>query len=177
MIRMKIMKAKAYFSGGLLICSTVMSFQVCAATSASAEVQITVTSPRPSCNLTVQQRYNLGPLPLGEWAHPTFPVRIDCVGWVRTALTARNTTGTLQTDNYRVAIPLGSTTNSRGPFLWLKNKAGRNIKLTGTDSEKFCNDWGGQNRVCDVTPVTDVKEGASYGKGSVSILFSIVYPA
>ncbi|EHJ8506399.1 hypothetical protein KAM28_004487 [Salmonella enterica subsp. diarizonae serovar 47:k:z53:[z84]] len=170
------MKAKNYFSGGLLICGAAISFQAGSATSASAEVQITVTSPRPTCNLTVQSKYDLGALPPGEFAHPAFPVRIDCTGSIRTVLTARNTTGTLQTDNYRVAIPINGSANSWGPFMWLKNKGGRNIKLTGAESDKFC-DLSVKNRVCDVTPVTNVREGAAYGKGSVSIHFSIIYPA
>ncbi|HBC0988741.1 TPA: hypothetical protein OOF36_003492 [Morganella morganii] len=170
------MKAKTHFSGGLLICSAVMSFQVGAVTSSSADVQITVTSPRTTCNLTVQSTLGLGTLSPGEQTHSAFPVHIDCTGRIRTALIARNTTGTLQADNYRVAIPIGSITNSQGPFLWLKNDVGGSIELTGEENSKFC-DMTAQNKVCQVTPITDVRNSSSYGEGEVSIRFSIIYPA
>lgn len=171
------MNATNYLGGGLLICGAVMSlvsFQSGAAEVGS--VQIMVETLRPTCNLTVQSTYDLGVLPLREKKHVAFPVSIDCSGSVRTALTATNTSGTLQTDNYRIAIPLKGTTNSQGPFLWLENPGGGKIKLTGAQSDKFC-DASGQNRVCNLIPVTDVSEGVPYGKGSATISFSIFYPA
>lgn len=167
---------KTYLNGSLLILGAVVSFQSVAVTSASANVVITVTSPQPTCNLTVRSTYDLGVLPLSEKKHVAFPVNIDCTGSIRTALIAQKTSGTLQADNYRVAIPIGSTTSSLGPYLWLQTAAGANINLTGADSGKFC-DASGQNRVCQITPVTNVQAGAPFGQGSATISFSVVYPA
>ncbi|EHJ8506397.1 hypothetical protein KAM28_004485 [Salmonella enterica subsp. diarizonae serovar 47:k:z53:[z84]] len=168
------MKAKIYLGGGVLICGAAMLFQASAAT--TGDIEIMVTTPRPTCNLTVRSTHDLGILPLREKKHTAFPVNIDCSGSIRTALTARNITGALQTDSYRVAIPLEGATHSEGPFLWLENPDGRNIKLTGAQRDKFC-DASEQNRVCNLIPVTDVRKGVPYGKGSATIRFSIIYPA
>ncbi len=79
-------------------------------------------------------------------------------------------------DNYQIAIPLeGGVINTQGPFLWLENAIGEKIKLTGAESDKFC-DASGQSRECSLIPVTNVSAGVPYGKGEASIRFSIIYP-
>lgn len=165
-----------YFSRGIVVTGIMFPLIVGAATSETVNISLTLISPQPTCNVTVTPSKDLGALYTGEKRHSVLPVTIACTGTIKSALTAQNLNGGLQTDNYRVSVPMGSSGAGNGPFLWLQDNNGNNVKLTGAAGDAFCiaTDTG---RTCNITPVTSVNSDSGWGSGSVTMRFDITYPA
>ncbi|WP_139821351.1 hypothetical protein [Escherichia coli] len=144
-----------------------------AATSATATVNITVSNPRPTCDINVRSSYSLDMEP-GEKKYSSFPVSINCTGAVRTALTAQNVGGELQSNGYQVAVSLTNSGTGTKPLFWLIDSNKQNIQLTGGGN--FC-DATQQYRECELVPVTKMQADSGWGTGSVTVRFNIVYPA
>lgn len=157
---------------------TYISFILCsglvqAATSATAIVNITVSNPRPTCDISVRSDYSLS-IESGERKYDSFPVSINCTGAVRTALTAQNIGGGLQSNGYQVAVSLSNSGTGAKPLFWLVDNNEQIIYLTGVT--RFC-DANQQTRDCYLKPVTKMRTDAGWGNGSVTIRFNIIYPA
>ncbi len=159
--------------GGFISFLIISSGLVQAATSATANVNITVSNPRPTCDINVQSNYYLDMEP-GEKEYNSFPVSINCTGTVRTALTAQNTGGGLQSNGYQVAISLNNSGTGPKPLFWLVDNNNQTIQLTGVTN--FC-DAIRQTRDCILKPVTRMWADSGWGNGSVTIRFNVVYPA
>ncbi|EAX7734107.1 hypothetical protein AIX81_21460 [Salmonella enterica] len=169
---------KCYFWG--MVCKRVInvffiifSGLVQAATSATANVNITVTNPRPTCDISVRNNYSLD-MELGEKKYSSFPVFVNCTGKVRTALTAQNIGDGLQSNGYQVAISLSNSGAGTKPLFWLVDNNNQAIQLTG--GGRFC-DASQQTRDCFLKPVTNMQTDSGWGNGSVTIRFNVVYPA
>lgn len=152
--------------------------------SATITIPLTITNPQPTCNLTFNNgsstlTYQLGTLGRGdEIRHPPFTVNVNCADStvVKTALTARNTTGTLQSGNDSVMMRVNGQTSTNGPLFWLES-GGQRVKLTGQDT--FCNrnDTSVSTpNVCQLRPVTNVPAQSPEGNIDVTVVFDVEYP-
>lgn len=167
---MKYMKKSNYF-GFLLLLSSGVSFSATA-----ADVVILMSNPQPTCNVSVKPAQDLGELVAGDRRHTAFPITIACSGTIKSALTAQNLSGALQVDEYRVSVPMNTVGAGNGPFLWLQDELGNNLKLTGKASDSFCTETK-SNRTCNVTPWTSTNADSGWGDGAVTMRFEIIYPA
>ncbi|EAX7734106.1 hypothetical protein AIX81_21455 [Salmonella enterica] len=142
----------------------------------SAKIKFTISAKPSTCDLTVPPVYRLGDLPLGQKNDYTpFDIKIDCPVSMKTAIIAKNLDGVLNTDGQRVAIPMSNTGTDKGPFFWLKYNSSR-ISLRGLEGDAFCSSTGLVRR-CSLIPGTGVNENSSWGAGSVTIRFTVIYPA
>lgn len=159
---------------GIFIFSVMSSGFVQGAETATANVNITVSNSRPTCDISVRSDYPLVMEP-GNKKYESFPVSINCTGGaVKTALTAQNVGGGLQSNGYQVAVSLSNSGVGAKPLFWLVDNNNQIIYLTG--GTHFC-EGNQQNRSCDLKPVTNMRTDAGWGNGSVTIRFNIVYPA
>lgn len=162
--------------GSIVCCCLVTPFITQAATSATTNVTVMVDNPRPTCNVRVKSTHDLDTLPSGTYTHGGFPVQISCTGSIKTALVAKNLSGSLQNDNYRILVPMGKVGSGNGPYLWLLDNNGNTIKLRGAEGDAFCIS-SEQHKSCNVRPVTQNNVDSGWGDGSVTIRFDLVYPA
>lgn len=152
-----------------------LPFLAGASTSETRNIYLILHSPQPTCNVTVRSTLELGSITIGDSPHSPFPVSISCTGTVKSALTARNKTGTLQTDQYRVFVPMSNAGAANGPFLWLQDGNSK-LKLTGQSVDAFCTGTS-TSRTCNVTPWTRAEGDSGWGNGAATINFEIIYPA
>ncbi|ELK7830496.1 hypothetical protein Q6O47_004556, partial [Salmonella enterica] len=105
-----------------------------------------------------------------------FTVTVDCRGStaVKTALTARSTTGTLQGGSDSVMMRVNGQASTNGPLFWLEN-GGQRVKLTGAKSDAFCISPTAPNR-CELRPVTDIPANSPEGNIDATVVFDVVYP-
>lgn len=173
LLKMKIMKRRkvlGFLMGGMIIFSSFSEAKD------SAETEFTFNVKPPTCDLTVPSVYNLGDLPQGiKNDYASFDIEISCPVSMKTAIVAKNLNGVLNTDGQRVTIPMPNAGTDKGPFFWLRYGSSR-IYLRGQQSEAFCSSTGLARR-CSLTPSTRVNENSPWGVGSVTIGFTIVYPA
>ncbi|EFD0578709.1 hypothetical protein ACQFME_002731 [Escherichia coli] len=144
-----------------------------AATSATANVNITISNPRPTCDINVRSDYFLE-MKLGEKEYGSFPVSVNCSGVVRTALTAQNIGSGLQSNGYQVAVSLSNSGAGAKPLFWLIDNNRQKIQLTG--GTRFC-DASQQYRECILIPVTRMSADSGWGTGAVTVRFNVEYPA
>lgn len=147
-------------------------------------IPITITNNQPTCNLTFDNGANSMNYPLGtmtkgtKMQHKTFTVNVDCAGntTVKTALTARNNTGTRQSGDDTVMMQVNGMNVTGGPLFWLENGSDR-VKLTGNDSDSFCTSTSTTfPRKCQLRPVTDIPASSPEGSIDVTMVFNVVYP-
>ncbi|EFB8333918.1 hypothetical protein E4J50_18660 [Escherichia coli] len=161
---------------GLLLGGAMVLFSSFGEAKESAETRFTINVKPSTCDLTVQSTYNLGDLPLGaENNYSPFNIRISCPVSMKTAITAKNLNGVLNSDGQRVTIPMSNAGTGKGPFFWLKHGSSR-IYLRGLESDAFCSSTG-VLRECSLTPGTRANIDSSWGAGSVTIGFTVIYPA
>ncbi|ENE9171402.1 hypothetical protein MZB74_21515 [Escherichia coli] len=149
--------------------------------SAVITIPVKIINPRPTCDISVKQIYQLRTLSEGRKNHRTFPVSISCSGKVKSALKAKLAGGNseLLRDNYRVAVSIDEQrpSVSSGPFFWLKDNRNNPINLSDGNAGAFCMETE-QNRTCNITPVTEVHTNSLRGGvGIVSVIFNVIYPA
>ncbi|ENS2154637.1 TPA: hypothetical protein RU934_004777 [Escherichia coli] len=167
---MKYQTALKVLFGGLVIFSSISEAKE------SAEIKFTISAQPSTCNLIVDNTYNLGDLPLGNKDdHPPLDIVINCPVNMKTAIMAKNLDGVLNNDGQRVAIPMPNAGTDKGPFFWLKYNSSR-IYLRGLESDAFCSSTGLVRR-CSLRPGTRVNENSPWGAGSVAIRFTVIYPA
>lgn len=170
MISMGRQKTLRFLLGGLII------FSSCNEAKDSAEIKFNISAKPSTCDLTVPQVYSLGDLPLGQKNdYPSFDIVINCPVNMKTAIMAKNLDGVLNNDGQRVAIPMPNAGADKGPFFWLKYNSSR-IYLRGLESDAFCSSTGLVRR-CSLRPGTRVNENSPWGAGSVTIRFTVIYPA
>ena len=106
--------------------------------------------------------------------HRPFTVNVNCTGntAVKTALTARNTTGTLQTGNDSITMLVNGQALANAPLFWLENNGAR-VKLTGNDV--FCIATNTPN-VCQLRPITDIPTNSPEGDIEATLVFNVTYP-
>lgn len=161
---------------GLLLGGAMVLFSSFGEAKESAETRFTINVKPSTCDLTVQSTYDLGDLPLGaENNYSPFDIRISCPVSMKTAITAKNLNGVLNSDGQRVTIPMSNAGTGKGPFFWLKHGSSR-IHLRGLESDAFCSSTG-VLRKCSLTPGTRANIDSSWGAGSVTIGFTVIYPA
>ena len=173
------LKKKGHLWLGLLIFGSVV-FSVNA-----ADMEIKISNPRPTCSLTFDGKdtltYLLGTMARGvEMRHAPFTLGISCKGSsvIKTALTARNRTGTLQSGDDSVMMRVDNQDVSNGTLLWLEASGGQRVKLSGMTNDAFCvrNDTSESlPNICQLRPVTNVPAGSPEGNIDVTILFDVVY--
>lgn len=146
-----------------------------ASTSETRNISLTLLSPQPTCNVTVRSVLELGNITMGDNPHSPFPVSISCTGTVKSALTARNKTGILQTDQSSVFVSMSNAGAANGPFLWLQDGNSK-VRLTGQSVDAFCTATN-TSRTCNLTPWTRSVGDSGWGTGAVTINFEIIYPA
>lgn len=160
---------------------TMAAGSVQAATTATATVTINVTFTQPTCDITVPSSYNLGTLtPGGAKDHGDFNITWTCQGNtpVKTALTAGVVSGTADGDSKVRMMSGGQPT---GAALSLREKGmTQPIKLTGSGGQDyFCSDANavaGVQRICTLTPVTEVSRTGPFGLASATLRFEVGYP-
>ncbi|EKN4715477.1 hypothetical protein FG465_004259 [Yersinia enterocolitica] len=173
---------KRYAGAGILFLGVVLLPVVQAATSGTAQIQVTLLNKQPTCALSFNNgfnsfTYNLGSLSQGEVRHTSFTVNIACEGNtpVKTAVTAKNMSGTLQGGDTLIM-----RTGYTGPLLWLEVGGMQKVKLSGLDRDAFCvkaNTSLSTPNICTLVPVTKVSASDTPGNVSATIRFEVVYPA
>ncbi len=143
------------------------------------KIQVTIENPQPSCSINVPggNTRNLGALNRGgkEQAHSAFTIEVNCNGNVKTRMKANATSGVVKSDGTRLAVNMGGTTSSAGPFLKLKAD-NRFVKLRDSDNDWFCTaGTAGSRQSCSVTPVTISRAETPAGTGSATVAFTIDY--
>lgn len=167
--------------GGLLFSAYTSAADVNQPTSSNAVVTIpvTISNPQPSCNINVpggNTRY-LGTLNRSgsDQTHNTFTIEVSCQGNVRTKIKANATNGVLQSDGARLAVNVGGSISSAGPFLKLKAD-NRFVKLRDSYDDWFCiAGTAGNTQICSVTPVTESNGRTPAGTGEATVAFTIDY--
>lgn len=163
-------KALGVLFGGLMVFSSFSEAKE------SAEIKFSISAAPSTCDLAVPATYVLGDLPLGSKNdYAPLEVVITCPASMKTAIIAKNLNGVLNTDGKRVAIPMTNAGTDKGPFLWLTHNSSR-VYLRGGTGDAFCSSTGVVRR-CSLTPGTRVNENSSWGAGSVTIRFTVMYPA
>lgn len=161
---------------GLLLGGVMVLFSSFGEAKESAETRFTINVKPSTCDLTVQSTYSLGDLPLGTRKdYSPFDITITCPVSMKTAITARNLNGVLSSNGQQVAIPMSNPGKGKGPFFWLNYDSSR-IYLRGLESDAFCSSTG-VSRKCSLTPGTRADIDSSWGAGSVTIGFTVIYPA
>ncbi|WP_001212899.1 hypothetical protein [Escherichia sp. TW14182] len=152
-----------------------------AATTATATLTINVTFTQPSCDITVLPEYNLGTLTPGTKSHAPLKISWKCEGDapVKTALTATIVKGGAGSGDEKVVLQTDRGTDT-GATLSLREKD-RLIKLTGSTAEDyFCSDAnvvsGVTERICTLTPETNVSQRGPFGLASATLRFEVGYP-
>ncbi|WP_279632104.1 F18 fimbrial protein FedE [Escherichia albertii] len=150
-----------------------------AATVASSNMIIYITFTRSSCDIQVPPEYNLATLTPGVKEHENLKITWNCEGNtpVKTALTAAIVRGNAN-GNEKVTL-LTDDGQATGVTLFLKEKAGSLIKLTGPGGGNyFCGDAKEATgmRTCTLTPVTDVSRQGGTGLVSATLRFEVEYP-
>ncbi|WP_139821350.1 hypothetical protein [Escherichia coli] len=167
---MRCWKSLGLLLGGLIIFSSFSEAKE------SAEIVFDFNVKPSTCNLTAPLAYNLDDLPLGtKKDYASFEVTIDCPASMKTAIIAKNLNGVLNAAGKRVTIPMPNAGADEGPFFWLRHNSSH-IYLRGLESDAFCSSTGTVNR-CSLTPETEVYENSPWGTGSVTIRFTVIYPA
>ncbi|HGE5896221.1 TPA: hypothetical protein ACGGRP_004353 [Escherichia coli] len=173
-------RIKRHIRAGMLASGLLLPLVAGAVTSGTINIPFTLTNPQPTCNLTFDNgsdtlRYQLGIMNRGtRMKHPAFTVSVNCTGNApKTALTARNTTGTRQGSD-SVIMRVNSQTSGNGPLFWLEN-SGQRVKLTGAESDAFCTATISPN-VCRLDPVVDIPVNSPEGNIDVTVVFDVVYP-
>ncbi|UCQ26592.1 fimbrial protein [Edwardsiella tarda] len=144
----------------------------------TATVTVTATFVTATCDITVPATVWLGTLTPGA-AKKHSVLKID---WVcdaagqplKTALKATPITGVLNATQDKLEMIVAGVQN--GTHLWLEDPLGHAIKLTGHDSDIFCSGEGVSARSCELTPVTEVHSGDTFGMANAAIRFEVVYP-
>lgn len=174
-------RIKRHIRAGMLASGLLLPLVVSAATSGTINIPFTLTNPQPTCNLTfdngsTMMAYQLGAMNKGSRVeHHPFNVKVACTGGTpKTAITARNTTGTLQPGSDSVMMQVDGLPSTNGPLFWLEN-GGQRVKLTGSDSDAFCSSATSPG-VCQLRPVTDIPANSPEGKIDVTVVFDVTYP-
>lgn len=174
-------RIKQHMRAGILASGLLLPLVVSAATSGTITIPFTLTNPQQTCNLTfdngsTMMTYQLGAMNKGSrMEHSPFNVKVDCTGGTpKTAITARNTTGTLLSGSDSVMMRVNGQASTNGPLFWLEN-GGQRVKLTGSDSDAFCSSATSPS-VCQLRPVTDIPANSPEGKIDVTVVFDVVYP-
>ena len=161
---------------GLLLGGVMALFSSFGEAKDSAETRFTITVKQSTCDLTVQSTYSLGDVPLGtKGNHEPFDITITCPVSMKTAITAKNLSGVLDSDGQRVTIPMSNPGKGKGPFFWLTHDSSR-IYLRGQESEAFCSSTA-VSKKCSLTPGTRANIDSPWGAGAVTIGFTVIYPA
>lgn len=161
---------------GLLLGGVMVLFSSFGEAKESAETRFTINVKPSTCDLTVQPTYDLKDLPLGtKKNHEPFDITITCPVSMKTAITAKNLTGVLSSNGQQVTIPMSNAGTGKGPFFWLTHDSSR-IYLRGLESEAFCSSTDVLKK-CSLTPGTRANIDSSWGAGSVTIGFTVIYPA
>ncbi|EIZ2898916.1 hypothetical protein MO016_004532 [Salmonella enterica] len=186
----RIMKQKEYrtvritrhMRAGMLAAGLLLPLVAGAATSGGMLIPFEINNPQQTCDLTfdngsTMMTYQLGAMSKGSRIqHRPFTVTVDCRGSmaVKTALTARSTTGTLQGGSDSVMMRVNGQASTNGPLFWLEN-GGQRVKLTGAKSDAFCISPTAPNR-CELRPVTDIPANSPEGNIDATVVFDVVYP-
>ncbi|EHI7423306.1 hypothetical protein QB781_003900 [Salmonella enterica] len=176
---MRNLKYKGCFWLWLLICSGAVL------PASAATLQVQVSNPRPTCEISFDGKDSLT-YPIGTIArnsvmkHMPFTLRIDCKGTsaIKTALTARNVTGSLQGGDDSVMMLVEGQTVANAPLLWLEKSNNQRVKLTGLQSDAFCSrsdTSASVPNICQLKPVTSVAPNSPTGNIAVTVLFDIFY--
>ncbi|CAD5793568.1 TPA: fimbrial protein [Escherichia coli] len=135
----------------------------------------------PSCDLSYAQHaaVQLGILTPGTATkHTPLTFKWTCANNipVKTALTGRVSQGQLESDQAKVQmVNTRDNFKPNGTFLWLEHN-GTPIKLTGKDA--FCSDSTATTgeRLCVITPVTEVHNTDQFGPVKATVTFEVIYP-
>lgn len=177
-----IMGKKRYMCSGVLVTSLLLPLAAGAVSSSGTiNIPFTITNPQQTCNLTFDNNattmnYQLGAMNKGSrMEHRPFSVKVTCVGGTpKTAITARNTTGTRQSGDDSVIMRVNGQASSNGPLFWLEN-SGHKVKLTGSANDAFCSSADSPNN-CQIRPVTDIPANSPVGNIDVTVVFDVTYP-
>ncbi|ECM5781376.1 hypothetical protein YD21_15345 [Salmonella enterica subsp. enterica serovar Typhimurium] len=183
MRRSEIRWMKRHVCAGALVTGLLFPLATEAASKENITIPFTLTNPQQTCKLTFDNggntmNYQLGVMNKGvRMQHRPFTVKVGCgqSTVVKTALTARNTTGTLQGggDSSVVIMRMNGQPSNNGPLFWLENGSKR-VKLTGKDDDAFCISPSPNN--CELRPVTDIPANSPEGNIDVTVVFDVVYP-
>lgn len=143
------------------------------------KIQVTIENLQPTCSINVPggDTRNLGALNRSgkDQSHSAFTIEVNCNGNVKTRMKANATSGAVQSDGTRLAVNMGGSTSSAGPFLKLKAD-NRFVKLRDSDNDWFCTaGTAGNTQRCSVTPVTESSKQTPAGAGSATVAFTIDY--
>lgn len=166
-----------------------------AVTSGIATIQMTITQPKPTCNLTLNGKstlnYVLGEMSPGtHMKHQPITVQLECpnnapgVTAAKTAITAKlkpaaNTALQPNEDSVRMQVDGSAGIDSSSPLIWLQTDNGNRVKLTGKESDAFCikNDTSSvAPNVCHLTPVTDIPAQSAIGNFGAVMVIEAIYP-
>ena len=162
-----------------------------AATSGTATIQVTISNPRPTCDLKLNGQdtlnYVLGSMaPGSQMKHVPFTVQVNCPGnsAVKTAITAKPGPGNnmvLQPgdDSVRMQVAGTAGVDNTSPLLWLQTADGKRVKLTGQERDAFCvkaNTSVTAPNVCRLTPVTNIPALSASGDFGATLLIEVAYP-
>lgn len=158
---------------------SLLPFIACSATSyfgEAHELTVKATFSALTCDINVNPTYWLGTLtPGNSKKHEPLQVSWTCDSSqaVSTGLKAIPLIGELDSGQEKLEMMVGDTKN--GTLLWLEDPSGKIIKLTGKDTDSFCNDKAVGARSCQITPVTEVHPNDTFGIANAGIVFQIVY--
>lgn len=171
------MRLNKHLVGGIL--TSIFLLTAVATTSATqgpiyrAETTMTLRAEfvAPRCKLTVPPEVNLGVLSTGVKEYDPVVISVNCPdGAVNTALYAQGVNVVSASDGEKVSMV--DERSQPQAELWLKDSNG-NIKLD--KSKSFC-DGNAVTRQCQITPVTNLKQGTPPGIIYATVNFSIEYP-
>lgn len=173
--------AGGVLSGGLLFSVYTSAAFVSENTNGRAVISIpvSISNPQPGCTINIQggSTQYLNELDRGgrDQRHPAFDIRVSCDGNVKTRVKANAINGVLQNDGIRLAVNMGGTTSSAGPFLKLEAD-NHFVKLRESDNDWFCTaGTAGYTQKCSVTPVTESSRQTPAGTGNATVAFTIDY--
>ncbi|MEQ5091648.1 hypothetical protein ABN224_16800 [Providencia rettgeri] len=134
----------------------------------SHSIPITLIKEKKTCNLDIIPVYNMGILPVGRKKHSPFSVDINCKEQTNVGLKVEIIKGIVSNNK---VILIRSNKGSGNSLFWLENSDGNILGLLGNE---FCQDDIIKKK-CYITPVTNIKRGASRGEYSVKVRFTIIY--
>ncbi len=140
------------------------------------KLNVNVKFVTTTCDVYAPDSYDLGDLLPGEAIkHNSFNVDIVCSSnnKVKTALTASILQGGIDKSKTKTQLLVNGKEN--GTLLWLLDKNGNMINLSGDTDSFFCEDITYGNRTCSVTPVTESHPTDTFGLASATIRFHVVY--
>lgn len=181
---MKISKTIYAFCAGLTIVGFIFfNRAIYAAKTEQIQIPFTLTNPQKTCELTFDNgsttlNYSLGTMIKGSLIqYPEFTINVDCSGsGLKTSLTAKNTTGVLQSGNDSVMMRVNELNSAHGPVLWLENNNdSQRVMLSGQDQDAFCIATA-QRHQCQLRPVIKIPENSPEGGVDVTLIFNVIYP-